>query len=43
MLLSRMEIDLQIKLTLILTILQVFRAPHLKLFSFTPVEGTETA
>ncbi len=30
------------KLTLDLTILQVFRAPHLKLFSFTPVEGTGT-
>jgi len=30
------------KLTLNLTILQVFRAPHLKLFSFTPVKGTET-
>jgi len=31
------------KLTLHLTILQIFRAPHLKLFSFTPVEGTDTA
>jgi hypothetical protein len=31
------------RLTLHLTILQVFRSPHLKLFSFTPVEGTDTA
>jgi transcriptional regulator with XRE-family HTH domain len=31
------------QLTLNLTILQVFRAPHLKLFSFTPAEGTDTA
>lgn len=29
-------------LTLDLTILQILRAPHLKLFSFTPVEGTNT-
>jgi transcriptional regulator with XRE-family HTH domain len=31
------------RLTLHLSILQVFRSPHLKLFSFTPVEGTDTA
>ena len=30
------------KLTFHLTVLQVFRAPHLKLFSFTPVAGTDT-